>query len=379
MSLKRLFFYSNINRKDTSVGITKKVSSQIRVFEKSGYQVTYTSYLNDGIEIIENNEVVYSKRTKMPSKLFRFLRRYYLLHQVFLYLKQNDKYNVAYLRYHFFDRLFLKVLKLFKKYGTIVVVEAHGWPTKGKITLKSVVPYTLDSLYEKECARHIDFVAAISSVKNIWGCTTLQMDNGIDCNSISIQEKVTKDEDITIISVSNEFEYHGYPKIIESLYNYKNSGGTRNIKIVFVGAFLDSTQKLVVKLDLQQEIVFVGKKSGKELEDLYNQADLGIGALSARSGVVHGSSIKTKEYFAKGLPFITAWKEYSIPENYPYVLYLDPFENIVDMNQIIEFYDGIKNDKDMSSNMRKFAEDNYTWEKQLGKIISVIENNEGTE
>lgn len=377
MSSKKMFFYSNISRNDKSIGITKKVFSQIEVFEQKGYDVCYTSYVKNGIEIIENNKVVFSKTTCIPSRIFRFLRRYYLLYYVNMYLKKNNNFDMAYLRYHYFDSLMCKIFKRLKKHNAVIVVEAHGWPTKGKISLKTAMPYFLDMIYEKKCGKYIDYVAAISSEENIWGCTTLHMDNGINCNDINPQVKKKDNKyDITLISVSNEYAYHGYPKIIRSLYEYKKNGGEKRIRIIFVGEFLKSTEKLVKDLCLQDYIFFVGKKYGDELDEIYNYADIGIGALASRAGVSHGSSIKTKEYFAKGLPFITAWKEYTIPEGYPYVLYFDPFAEIVDMKLIIDFYDKIKDDKAVLTNMRNFAIKNYTWNKQLGNVISIIENNE---
>src|SRR5699024_9981248 len=104
-------------------------------------------------------------------------------------------------------------------------------------------------------------------------------------------------------------KYHGYPKIIKGLYEYYKTGGLKEIEIHFVGEFRKETKDLVEKLGLNDKVVFHGKKYGEELNEIYNMANLGIGALSPRAGAEHGSSIKTKEYFAKGLPFINGWKE----------------------------------------------------------------------
>lgn len=171
------------------------------------------------------------------------------------------------------------------------------------------------------------------------------------------------------MSVSNERYYHGYPKLIHSLYDYYKTDGRRRIIIKFVGDFKTSTKLLVDKYNLSQHVFFLGKKSGEELNEIYDNADLGIGALAPRAGAEYGSSIKTKEYFAKGLPFINGWKEYAFDDSYPYVKRFSLNEENIDFKEIISFYESIKEDKNMKESMRLFAEKNYTWKSQFEKIF----------
>src|SRR5699024_7939355 len=106
---------------------------------------------------------------------------------------------------------------------------------------------------------------------------------------------------------------------------------------------------------------FLGKKYGEELSRLYSQADLGIGPLAPRAGAEYGSSIKTKEYFAKGLPFINGWKEYAFDDSYPYVKRFDINADSINFFEVVDFYQGIENKDNVKREMREFAKDHYTW------------------
>jgi glycosyltransferase involved in cell wall biosynthesis len=232
--------------------------------------------------------------------------------------------------------------------------------------------YVKDMIYEPFARKYIDLVAAISNYENIWRCKTIHIDNAINLNEIKLKKKRKADGVIKLISVSNEQIYHGYPKLVKGLYSYYNNGGKRKIKIYFVGEFRKQTKKLVDKLGMTENIYFLGKKYDEELESIYDCVDLGIGALGLHSGSEYGSSIKTKEYFAKGIPFINGWKEYAFDDNYPYVKRFNVYSEMIDFNQVVDFYDNIKDDENLQLKMREFAEKNYTWEIMMKRVFDNV-------
>src|SRR5699024_5777231 len=111
---------------------------------------------------------------------------------------------------------------------------------------------------------------------------------------------------------------------------------------------------------------------GQELDDVYNNSDLGLGAFGYRRNETTGSCLKTKEYFAKGLPFINGWKEPAFDDTYPYVLRFDTKEEYIDFEEVIKFYENIKMNKNIQMEMRDFAKNNYTWEKQFEAVFDAL-------
>lgn len=376
--MKNIFFYGNIMPSDMTSGITKKVLSQISSLREMGYQVYYTGYTSDGVAIFDNEDqkVFHEKYWFNSDKLNRYLRRWKLLVTAKKFVSSTDlSFELSYLRFHFFDGSYLRLLKKLKENGSKIIVEAHSYPYRSKKINPFLLTHIIDIIYEPFIRKYIDLVAAISNKKEIWGCKTVHIDNAIDINEVKLQnKKEAHKNEIRLICVSNERYYHGYKKLIRGLYEYYKTNGERNITINFVGEYKESTKILVQELGLDEHIFFSGKKYGSELEEAYNNADLGVGAFTARAGEQFGSSIKTKEYFAKGLPFINGWKEYSFDDSYPYVKRFPLNVDNIDFNKVEEFYDTIKSDKNMQLNMRNFAKENFTWLKQFEKVISFFEN-----
>ena len=124
----------------------------------------------------------------------------------------------------------------------------------------------------------------------------------------------------------------------------------------------DKTKKLIQKLNLEKYIFLYGYQSGRELEKIYNMCNIGIGPLAPhRVGGKEGTGIKTKEYFAIGLPYFFAGQELLVPENYRYALKIESDDSPVDIQKIFNFYETVKDDKNIQENMRNFANEHYSW------------------
>ena len=374
---KRIFLYMNFFKDDNSIGITKKIKAQIATLRRMGMDVTYTSYVDDGVVIIDNEEnVVFSKGYRFKNaKYRRFRRRFLLIDAVNEFLVKEDvKYDLAYLRWHTFDCIFMKMLKNLKKAGAINIVEAHAWtPDRKGVSLIAKYQIFMDKRYEKYVKDYVSLVAGMSEYDNIWSVKTVKVDNAVDLNNISKRVYLKNGEKLRLISVSNECIYHGYDRLLKGLFNYYEKGGKRDIEVNFVGDFREDTKKLVSELGLEKRVFFHGKKFGEELDELYNNSELGIGALAHhRIGMYAGSSLKTKEYFAKGLPFIYGWREPAFDETYKYAMQIRLCEEPIDIEEVIAFYDGIKDDHEMIDSMRSFASVNYSWEKEFNKIFECL-------
>lgn len=376
---KNIFFLANIFPEDESIGITKKVISQIESLNKLGYNVKYyTGYTKKGVAIYNcEGKIIFEKKYKTDINFInRILRNQLLKKTAYQFFKRNNvDVDLCYMRFLYFDHNFLKLIRTLKKQGKTTVIEAHAYP----IHVKRISIYTIidiiDIIYTPITKKYIDLVVAISNHKHIWGKPTINIDNAIDIDKISIKKNNNNNKEIRFICVANEYTYHGYDRLLIGLSNYYAEGKNKKIvKIDFVGQYLKSTYELVKKLKLDRYVVFYGKKYGKDLDVIYDNADIAIGALAHhRIGAYFGSSLKTKEYFAKGIPFIYGWTEPAFDETYKYAHKIKMNEEPININEILEFYKSIENDELLSANMRKFAEENYTWEKQMKKMIDYIE------
>ena len=101
---------------------------------------------------------------------------------------------------------------------------------------------------------------------------------------------------------------------------YKN-GGTREavFHLVGDGSELPLYKKLVEEYGLERRVRFYGFLSGEPLSQVYNRADIAVSCLGMyRKGMDRESSLKSREYSARGLPIIAVSPVDIFPEDWPY-------------------------------------------------------------
>ena len=375
---KSIFMYVNYTPEDRAIGITKKISAQISTLRKMGFKVTYSAYILDGVGIYDNDDkLIYSEKYMFENKTYqRYARRFQLINAVIKYFNTIDKkFDYSYLRWHSFDNLYIKMLKVMKESGCKVIIEAHAFtPNMKGNNLPDKYTVFMDKIFSKKAKDYVDLVAGISEYDHIWGINTVKIDNAIMLEEIPERKWIKSKDCIRLLSVANEYSYHGFDRLIEGIYNYYIGHGQEDIMLKLVGVYQESTKELVRKYNLSDRVMFYGKKSGKELDDIYDESDIGIGALAHhRIGMYSGSSLKTKEYFAKGLPFIYGWKEPKFDDTYPYAMRIPLNEEPIIINDVLNFYYGIKDDSMMLENMRVFSLNNYSWESEFERIFKVLE------
>lgn len=374
--MKKLFFYTNAKIYDEAAGITKKVKSQVRAFEKLGYEVEYSVYTEDGVAILQGNgkkvcEISYSSKNK---RVQRYLRRNDIIKFVTKYIEKN-KYDIIYLRYHFFDKVYLKLLKQARKNGLKVVIEAHSYPCIDKNSIIMFPVYVQDKIWEKNVCKYIDLTAAMCEFDELWKKPTVKICNAVDLDEINMHRPINHNlDEINLIMVAYESKVHGVDRILKGIDQYKKNGGKKKIIIHFVGTYLDSTVSLAKNSEYSSNYIFYGKLTGQALDDVYNKADIGIGSLANhRVGSYTGSSLKTIEYMAKGLPFIYGWREKIIDDTFPYAKRFELCEEEIDIFELEKFYEYICKVDSIQKKMRDYLGEEGTWVGQLRKVIDFCE------
>lgn len=377
---KEVFFLSNIISRDFTRGVTKKVFGQIKGIEKNGYTVRYyTGYVNDGVAVFKRNgDVVYKKSFRTKNKFICRITRNQLLKKTAAeFMNQsNEQFSLCYARYLFSDPAFINFLKTAKKYSNRILVEAHSYPLYLKCCPQLYLTYAIDFIWNKKVKKYTDYVISIpDGYDSIWGVKTIHVDNGIDPDLIGMK-KDTAAAAIRLVAVAYEWAPHGYDRIIKGLRNYYDGKPKKAIIIKLVGTVMRSTEKLISDLHMEEYVQIVGKRYGKELDEIYDNSDIGVGSLASFRAGISGVAceLKTREYIAKGLPYLcTGRSEEESWYNCVFPADNDP----IDMNKVVEFYEKLKKVKDCSLKIRNES-DALTWTAQFKKIFEVIENDKST-
>ncbi len=210
----------------------------------------------------------------------------------------------------------------------------------------------------------------MTDVECIWNKETVQFENGIDVKNIRKHLRVREKNIIRIIAVSYEWAVHGYDRLLNGLLDYyKNKNNKYEIYVLFVGTVMNSTRELIKKNGLEKYVSLPGVKSGPELDDLYDISDIGMGCMAlhrrARDAV---SDLKTREYVAKGIPYIYSGNQLGEDSNFKYSLKMEEGDDGLDIEEIIKFYETFKDNSNVADEIRNWAKQ-CSWEKQMEKIF----------
>lgn len=358
--------------KDIDVGVFKKIRSQ----QESINRLEGVCDL-----IIYNNNAIYSlingveNETEYGENLYDDL--------VIL-----DDYDCLYIRWGGYHKQFNELLKIknAKKYK--IIVEIPTFPIKkelfakakermkrGQIVrgIKSLFGgiYLQDILFKAQI-KNIDYLSLISYEKDVRGVKCIHIDNGIDISRYPRYVIRDTDNPIIMMIVANLSYYQGIDRIIEGLRLYKDKQSIE-LWIVGEGQEKDNLCQLVKKYGLQNSVRFLGVKDGKDLDDLFNECDVAIGSLGmSREGIVR-STLKTREYMARGVPFVASEYEV-IGENVKNNICIVPDnDKPISIEEIVHYLDRIDR-KLVSSKLREEAVNNLIWDIQMRKVIDGIFN-----
>lgn len=323
---------------DKQNGVTKKVLNHYKTFGIN-YDVEMISYgpdclyhfYNDTINTIDTNG------QNRRIQLYKYIN---------ISLTRNKKIDFVYIRYHLCDYLFLFVLKNLYKVTSKIVIEIPTYPYKKELlkTSGGLLKWYVDVTSRLFLRFFVGRIVTYSKDDNIFGIQTIKTCNGIVYDDVKIAKKINYNEaEINLISASITMSCHGYDRIIKGLSSYYSSGGNVNIiyHLVGDGAEIENYINLVKELNLEKNVIIYGFKGGQELEEIYDKADVAIDSLGIhRVGLKTESTLKTREYAAKGLPIISSnlVDVFSDEDNFKYVYRVSADDSDVDMHKLIGFY-----------------------------------------
>lgn len=373
---KKVFMFANYTPSDESIGITKKITSEIRTLRSFGYEVFYTAYEKNSVVICDNNDsVVFEQKFLFRNKKLNKAVRYFLLEAVAKkYLEKNNSFTLGYIRLGPPNFTFFKILDLLKKGGAKIIVESLAYfPGVKYNSVKGRYIQFMHKINYKRFKKYLEYFLIEGNFKEMYGIPCYSMNMGVEVEKIKPHKYFGNKDELNLISVANENIYHAYDRIIKSVYNYINNGGRKKVYIHFVGTISEKTRALIKQLNLEKFIILYGKKSGSDLDNIYNFCNVGLGPFGQhRIGGKKDTGLKTKEYFAKGLPYIFSGEEPTVPKGYPYICAFPSDESMIDFEEVWNFYQTYVDDKNVVKNMRDFAIKNYSWDRIMREALSKL-------
>jgi glycosyltransferase involved in cell wall biosynthesis len=360
-----------------NLGIKKKVLSQSKAFQNLG--------LDTSIQYFEDNAIVI-KNSKSEGKLeFRSTVKQ-LYHQYFGFVTYNklEEFDYFFVRHFFTDPLFiLMLLRLkIKKASIKIFMEIPTYPyvfafksSKSSIKIRIIIDWVCTFFYRFFISR---IITPFYKGK-IYGIQSINADNGIDISNFKIQSITPFDgENLHVLALANFQVWHGLDRLIKGMADFQKNHNKINVHCHFVGGGdeLSNLENLTKTNNLESKITFHGFKNGQELDDIIAKCHVAIGSCGMhRIKMENGETtpLKSREYCAKGIPFVIAYKDRGFPDDFPFFMEIPADETPIDIQKTIDFYARVSKIEDFNLSMNNYAKENFTWESKLENIVKAFQ------
>lgn len=345
--MKRLLYIAFNDIENQLYGVHAKMLSQCRAFGAYGYQVDMiqrkgpaTVLLNDCAQPIP----LRSRSALLHNHNIRaLLDKKNQISDIKAYLK-GCHYDACYIRYDFSDPGFISLLKSIKKICPKIALELPTYPyeAENRARLISRLKLAVDKQYRSKLKQYVDFIVTFyGGYEKIFDIPVVVIPNGFDFSTMSLVSRELPKDGLHIIAVSSMREWHGYERFIEGMRNYYQNDGNENIILHLVGNGREYAkyESLIHDYSLEDHVILEGAMHGEKLDALYEICALGIDSLARhRSGISVLSSLKSREYGAKGIPMINSCEIDIIDKTFPYMLQVRADESPINMEDVLNFY-----------------------------------------
>lgn len=364
-------YYIHLKLRESQVGVRRKIDGQLAVLRQY-FDVSEIEVRKEKINILQ-------------GILSRLPFGSYAMDYDTALAQINDP-SFVYIRHTAVDRRYYFFLKKIReKYPAVkMVLEIPTYPYNGELLTNSTMwPFYFKDLYRRKMLKNIvDRIVTFSDYNNIFEIPTIKTQNGVMVDALTPVKCLNENiSEINLIAVSACISYHGYERCIRGLADYYGAEVNNKIvkfHIVGEGDELSAYKSLVQKYRLEQYVLFYGKKTGTELEAIYDMADVAMSTFGLyKINLSTTSPLKTKEYLAKGLPVVSGFHDKTFTDqNSDFCLEFPNDDSNVDIKKIIDFYEGIlekyKSKKALRDCIREYAKKNVDMSKVMESTIEYL-------
>lgn len=392
--------YCLIYASKTENSVQKKIRQQIEALNQCGTETRGFFFTFDPA-VLESNcttsdKISFEYIGNYPRGWFQAIKAKKQCYKKFHdWLHQNEKYyDAIYVRYHLSSPTFYKVVK---QYGGKIGIE---FQTKNIPEIRSfyrnnpfgLKPSKLLSWMENQCIpvfnEQLWGRLVLGKVKFIVGVTHEILDyeyqraigkkpypvmvaNGIDVKGVKTRDIPFYDGTtlklIMLVGSIKGSDWNGIDLIVEGIKRYK---GNTKIEFYLCG---DMESGLYKELDF---VVQTGYLKGEELEKITDQSHLALGAFAlSRKKIREGSTLKFREYMAKGIPVVYGYDDTDgdLLDKQGLALKMEADE-VPDFEKIVAFADKIYSDQEHATKIREFAIQNVDFKVKMKQLAEAMEH-----
>ena len=238
-----------------------------------------------------------------------------------------------------------------------------------------------DLIYRNKLKSYTNRIITYSEDTSIFGIQTLPVINGIDFKTTNIRcpNSTLETRSLSMLCVARFHTWHGLDRLIHGLADYVGQVDEHEVFVHLVGngPAVNDLKRLTSKLNVDKYVMFHGLKTLEEYSSIYNKCDLAIECLGLhRKHINRSSSLKTREYLAKGIPFIYS-SEIDIFQEEPvdFCLRVPADDTPIDIQQLLDFKNKLYSREpieQLTNRIRTYAERHVSMDMTMMPVINYL-------
>ncbi len=358
-----------------------KLRGQMKALAAMGHAVSFIGYDREAMWLIRGQE-----RVKLRS--IAFAKSPHYVHTLaFLDLfaaarkaLRLQRFDLAYMRMCPLSGSGAQLCREAAKHGCRLVVEIPTFPVdmdRHPSPLRRLAMKASDFWWRRS-ARHVRLFTLIGEpAARYLGVPALNIDNGVDADALPLRRPApAPDGKVHLLAVAAMSDWHGYDRLIRgiaALTPQERSGVVLDLVGDGGNGALCAWRALADALGVGNQVAFHGYRSGAALDRLFDAADAGVCALGLhRIGLSRASTLKLREYAARGLPFVYAADDPAVPEGFPFALRVASDEEAADARAILAFARRMREQPDAGAHLRAHAQAHMTWQAQFDAVFAAL-------
>ena len=353
-------------------GVSRKIAAQRAALARAGFPTRLHS-IHDGAVMCDSDVL----RPAATGSVARRMTHYsYFWRDTLAAVADVD---FIYIRFQGAGPGLLQMLSKFRaqRPEVPILMEIPTYPYKDE---RRGVRQHLLGMVDDLCApflkHYVDRIVTFSSREYLIGIPTIRTQNGVDISQIMVAPANPPDGLLRLVGVANFAFWHGYDRVIEGLARLTPAMRLK-IAIDFVGSGneLETLKALAQARNVNEQVCFHGPLTGRSLDQVMGRAHLGIGCLGLHRVAKETSDLKSREYCARGMPFLADKLEndfYAIAE---FVHVSAANDNPVDLADVFNWYQRLQSE-DRSAKLRAHAEAYLSWDAKMAPVVAWLSNRE---
>lgn len=277
----------------------------------------------------------------------------------------RERYDLLYMRFMPTFGNAVGAIAAAKKSGAKLILEHPTYPFQnGKTTslLRKPVFWYTDRVFAR-INPMIDLYTLIGEPNDgtLCGRPAMNILNGVDAERFPLHCPRPNDPQIHLLALASMSRWQGYDRLIRAM-----AQSDADMVLHLAGGDCDGSlaewKRLAEELGVSERVVLEGEKHGEALDALTERCDIGVGGLGLyRKRQYQSMTLKLREYMARGLPFVYAVDDPSIPDEPRFCLRVPNDDSLPDIEQIAAFAMCAKADAETPERMRDYAKAHMSW------------------